>query len=149
MKERITRDIQAAMKSRESERLSTLRMILAELQRKEKEKGLPVDEPAAIQLLQSMIRRRKEAIEQFRRGGRDDLADREQREIPVIEAYLPEQLDDAAVRAEACAVIAALGARSPRDMGRVMGALTKKLSGRTDGATISRIVRDELNKGVA
>jgi uncharacterized protein len=149
MKNRITRDIQAAMKNRESERLSTLRMMLAELQRKEKEKGLPVDEPAAIQILQSMIRRRKEAMEQFRRGGRNDLAEKEEREIPVIEAYLPEQLGEEELRREACAVIADLGAQGPREMGKVMGVLTKKLSGRADGATISRIVQEELRKGSA
>ncbi len=146
MKDRISRDIKEAMKQKEAERLSTLRMILAEFQRKEKEKGTPVDEAVAHQVLQSMVRRRKDAIEQFRTGGRDDLADKERREIAIVEQYLPEQLSEDGIRAEAACVISELGVGSPKEMGKVMGVLTKKLAGRADGGTISRIVREELQK---
>ena len=146
MKDRISQDIKQAMKAKDVLRLSTLRMILADLQRKEKEKGEPVDEPAAVQILQSMVRKRKEAIEQFRKGGREDLADKEQQEIKIVEQYLPEQLSEDKIRRQAEAVISELGVRGPREMGKVMGVLVKKIAGRADGGTVSRIVKDALQK---
>ena len=146
MKEKISQDIKAAMKSKDTLRLSTLRMMLAELVNKEKEKGIPVTPEQTIQVLQTMVRKRKDAIEQFRSGGRADLADKEALEITVIESYLPEQLSEDAVRREALAVIAELGAQGPKDMGKVMGVLTKKLAGRATGAVVSRIVKEELQK---
>ncbi|MCP4715805.1 MAG: GatB/YqeY domain-containing protein [Deltaproteobacteria bacterium] len=146
MKSRISEDIKAALKAHEAERLSTLRMILAELQYREKEKGEPVDVQQANQILKSMVRKRKEAIEQFSKGGREDLVRKEQTEIVVIEAYLPEQLSEDLIREHAVAVIAELGVTEPREMGKVMGVLTKKLAGQADGGTISRIVREELQK---
>jgi hypothetical protein len=146
MKDRISQDIKTAMKNKEALRLSTLRMILAEIQHKEKEKGIALDSQAGNQILQSMLRKRKEAIEQFRKGGRDDLADKEQQEIKIVEQYLPEQLPDDEIREQARAAISELGVRGPREMGRVMGVLVKKLSGQADGSTISRIVKEELQK---
>jgi len=121
-------------------------MMLAELVNKEKEKGIPVTPEQTIQVLQTMVRKRKDAIEQFRSGGRADLADKEALEITVIESYLPEQLSEDAVRQEVLTVIAELGAASPKDMGKVMGVLTKKLAGRATGAVVSRIVKEELQK---
>ena len=106
---------------------------MSELQYKEKEKGLAVDEPVANQILQSMIRKRKEAIEQFRKGGREALAEKEQQEISIIREYLPEQLLDDAIREHARIVISELGVRGPKEMGRVMGVLMKKLAGKADG----------------
>ena len=146
MKEQISLDIKAAMKSKDAERLSTLRMILADIQRKEKEKGLAVTDETVVQILQSMVRKRKEAIEQFRKGGRDELAEKEQREIAVIEGYLPEQLSEDDISDAAREAITALGVSGPREMGKVMGVLVKKLGGRADGGTISRIVKAELQK---
>ena len=144
MKTIISNDIKKAMKARQTARLSTLRMILAELQHKEKEKGIAVTDETAYQILQSMVRKRKEAIEQFRKGAREDLAEKEEQEIRIIETYLPEQLSEDQIRQHALAVISELGASGPRDMGKVMGVLVKKLSGTADGGTISRIVREEL-----
>lgn len=144
MKERISSDIKAAMKAKDALRLSTLRMILAELQHKEKEKGLAVTDEAALLILQSMVRKRKEASQQFSTGGRTDLAEKELREITIIEAYLPAQLSEDDVRAQARAAIAELGAQGPRDMGKVMGVLVKRLTGQADGGTISRLVKEEL-----
>ena len=146
MKDTISQDIKHALKNRETEKLSTLRMILAELQRKEKEKGVAVDEDAAKQILQSMVRKRKEAIEQFIKGARQDLADKEQREIEFIKHYLPEQLSENQVREHVLATISELGVRSPKEMGKIMGALMKKLSGQSDGGLVSRIVKEELQK---
>ncbi len=146
MKERISQDIKVALKNKETARLSTLRMILAELQHKEKEKGIPVDDDTACQILQSMIRKRKEAIEQYLKGARKDLAEKEQQEIHIIRTYLPEQLSEDAIREHARSTITELGVRGPQEIGKVMGVLVKKLSGQADGSTISRIVREELQK---
>ena len=146
MKDRISQDIKDAMKNKNAVKLSTLRMIMAELQRKEKEKGIPVNNETAHQILQSMIRRTKEAIEQFRKGGREDLAEKEQQEVKIIEQYLPEQLSEDEIIEHARAAISELGVRGTKEMGRVMGVLVKKLSGRADGSSISRIVKEELQK---
>jgi len=145
-KDRISQDIKAAMKAKDAPRLSALRMIMAELQVKEKEKGLAVDDSTAILLLQSMIRKRREAIEQFRTGGREDLAQREEHEISVIQVYLPEQLTDDEIRSHTQAAITELGARGPQDMGKLMGVLMKRVSGKADGGSVSRIVKEELQK---
>lgn len=149
MKDKISQDIKDAMRSRDAARLSALRMMLAELVNKEKEKGIPVTDEQSVQILQSMVRKRKDSIEQFRKGAREDLAVKEEAEIRVIEAYLPEQLPEPAIREQAQAVITELGVKSPKEMGKVMGVLTKKLAGRADGGTISRIVKEELQKFVA
>lgn len=146
MKDKISGDIKEAMKSRDTSWLSTLRMIMAEIQRKEKEKGIAVDDDAVVQILQSMARKHKDAIEQFRKGGRDDLADKEQAELVIVQAYLPEQISEDEIRAEAQNTIAEVGATGPKEMGKVMGVLVKKLAGKADGGTISRMVKEELQK---
>jgi uncharacterized protein YqeY len=146
VKSRISQDLRAAMKAREALRVSTLRLILSEIERKEKEKGLPASEEAIIQILYSMIKKRKEAIDLFMKGGRQDLADKETQEIPIIESYLPKQLGEDEIRQEARAAIAELGATSAREMGKVMGVLSKKLAGQAQGSAISRIVKEELQK---
>jgi hypothetical protein len=145
-KDRISQDIKAAMKIKDAPRLSSLRMIMAELQVKEKEKGLAVDDSTATQILHSMIRKRRDAIEQFRKGNREDLAQKEELEIAVIQAYLPAQLTDDEIRAHTRAAMAEMGAQGPQDMGKLMGVLMKKLSGSADGGSVSRIVKEELQK---
>jgi hypothetical protein len=146
MKNRIRQDLKAAMKAREVQRLSTIRLILSEIERKEKEKGLPAEEDAIIQILYTMIKKRKEAIELFIKGGRQDLADKEGQEIPIIESYLPQQMSEDEIRQEALAALSELGVTSAKEMGKVMGVLSKKLAGQAQGSTISRIVKEELQK---
>lgn len=146
MKNRIRQDLKDAMKAREVQRLSTIRLILSEIERKEKEKGLPAEEDAIIQILYTMIKKRKEAIELFIKGGRQDLADKDGQEIPIIESYLPQQMSEDEIRREAVAALSELGVTSAKEMGKVMGVLSKKLSGQAQGSTISRIVKEELQK---
>ena len=146
MKATVRQDLKTAMKERAALRVSTLRLLLAEIERKEKEKGLPATEEAIIQILYSMIKKRKEAIELFLKGGRQDLADKEGKEIPILEAYLPKQLSDDEIRQEALATISELGARSIKELGKIMGVLSRKLAGKAQGSTISRIVKEELQK---
>lgn len=146
MKTKISQDLKEAMKAKEALKVSTLRMIIAEIERKEKEKGQPAPEEAIIQILYAMIKKRKEAIELFLKGGRQDLADKETKEIPIIESYLPAQLSEDEIRQEVLGAIAELNARSVKEVGKVMGVLSKKLSGKAQGSTISTIVREELQK---
>jgi uncharacterized protein YqeY len=146
VKNRIRQDLTAAMKAREVLRVSTLRLILSEIERKEKEKGLPAEQEAIIQILYTMIKKRKEAIELFIKGNRQDLADKEEKEIPIIESYLPQQMHEDEIRQEVLATIAELGVRSVKELGKVMGVLSKKLAGKAQGSAISSIVKEELQK---
>jgi len=146
VKNRIRQDLTAAMKAREVLRVSTLRLILSEIERKEKEKGLPAEQEAIIQILYTMIKKRKEAIELFIKGNRQDLADKEEKEIPIIESYLPQQMHEDEIRQEVLATIAELGVRSVKEIGKVMGVLSKKLAGKAQGSAISSIVKEELQK---
>jgi len=146
VKNRIRQDLTAAMKAREVLRVSTLRLILSEIERKEKEKGLPAEQEAIIQILFTMIKKRKEAIELFIKGNRQDLADKEEKEIPIIESYLPQQMHEDEIRQEVLATIAELGVRSVKELGKVMGVLSKKLAGKAQGSAISSIVKEELQK---
>lgn len=146
MKNRIRQDLTAAMKAREVLRVSTLRLILSEIERKEKEKGLPAEQEAIIQILYTMIKKRKEAIELFIKGNRQDLADKEEKEIPIIESYLPQQMHEDEIRQEVLATIAEQGVRSVKELGKVMGVLSKKLAGKAQGSAISSIVKEELQK---
>lgn len=144
MKDRISQDMKTAMKARDTERLSTLRMMLSELQYKEKEKGLAVDEAAAVQVLQSMVRKRRDAAEQFEKGSRPELARKELAEITIIESYLPQQLGEDELRALVRAAIAESGARGVQQMGAAMKCCMAKVAGRSDGSTVSAIVKQEL-----
>ena len=146
MKERVSQDIKKAMKAKGVLRLSTLRMALADFQKKEKEKGEPVKDEEAIQIIQSMIRKRKDSVEQYRKAGREELAQKEEQEITILNEYLPEQMSEEQVRELAIKTISELGVTGPKEMGRVMGSLVKQLSGKADGGTISRIVKEELQK---
>jgi len=146
VKNRIRQDLTAAMKAREVLRVSTLRLILSEIERKEKEKGLPAEQEAIIQILYTMIKKRKEAIELFIKGNRQDLADKEEKEIPIIESYLPQQMHEDEIRQEVLATIAEQGVRSVKEIGKVMGVLSKKLAGKAQGSAISSIVKEELQK---
>jgi len=134
------------MKAKEALRVSTLRLMISEIERKEKEKGLPVPEEAIVQILYSMIKKRKEAIELFLKGGRQDLADKETNEIPIIESYLPKQLSEDEIRQEVLSAITELNARSVKEVGKVMGVLSKKLAGKAQGSAISQIAKEELQK---
>jgi len=120
--------------------------MLAELVNKEKEKGDSITEDAAVKVFFSMIKRREDAAAQFEGVGRKDAADKEREEIVIIKAYLPAQLSDDEIRTEAREVIAQTGVADMKGLGKVMGILSKKLSGKASGGDMSRIVREELEK---
>ena len=141
LKEQIQGDMKKAAKERNSLALSALRMALAAIKNKEIEARGGIGEDVVLKLLATMVKQRKESIELFERGGRSDLAGQEAAEIAVLEAYLPRPLPDSEVESLARESIAAVGAKSPADMGRVMKELMPKVAGRADGKTVNEIVR--------
>jgi uncharacterized protein len=145
---RITKDIANAMRARDQVRLAPLRMLKAALMNREVEKGRPLDGTESLQVVSSLIKQRRDSIEQFQKGGRQDLADKELREIALLETYLPPPLDAAAIERAVDEAIAESGAASAKDLGRVMKAVMPKLAGATvDGRAVNEIVRRKLERG--
>jgi uncharacterized protein len=143
--ERVTSDIAGAMRAKDQVRLAPLRMLKAALMNREVEKGRPLDEPESLQVVSALIKQRRDSIEQFQRGGRQDLADRESAEIELLQSYLPPPMDQVAVERAVDAAIAEAGATSAKDMGRVMKIVMSKLSGAAvEGRTVNEIVRRKL-----
>jgi uncharacterized protein len=145
--EQIQQDITAAMKAREEQRLSTLRMVKSALKNREIEKMSPLDEKESQAVLTTLIKQRKESVEQFTKGGRQEMADKEAAEIILIEAYLPQAADEAEVVAGVKAVIAEMGSPTMKDMGTVMKNAMARFSGagmRVDGKVVSEAVKREL-----
>ena len=132
MKARISNDIKAAMKSGDKAKTGTLRLINAAIQTAEIEAKTTIDDAAVIGVMTKMVKQRRDSIAQFTSGNRPDLAAIEQAEIVIIEAYLPSQMDDAAVSAAIASAIAESGAASPKDMGKVMAILKAKHAGQMD-----------------
>jgi uncharacterized protein YqeY len=143
--DRISADIAAAMKAKDQGTLAPLRMAKAALMNREVEKGRALDEAESQQVIASLIKQRRDSIEQFTQGGRQDLATREAAEIAALEPYLPPPLDAADLEQAITAAVAETGASSPKDMGRVMKAVMSRLAGRTvDGKIVSDLVRRKL-----
>ena len=134
-----------AMRQHDAVRLSALRMLKAAIMNKSVEKKRDLDDAEAQQVVAALVKQRRDSIEQFTKGGRDDLARKEAAEIVVLEAYLPAAADPAAVDDAVAAAIAETGATSPKDMGRVMKAVMAKLAGQNvDGKTVNELVRRKL-----
>ena len=134
-----------AMRKQARTRLSALRMLKAALVNREVEKGRALDDTESRQVVTALVKQRRDSIDQFTRGGRQDLADKEAAEIAVLESYLPAAADPAAVERAVIETIAETGAASPKDIGRVMTAVMAKLSGQNvDGKTVNELVRKKL-----
>jgi uncharacterized protein len=147
MIEQIQKDITDAMKARDEQRLSTLRMVKSALKLKEVEKMSPLDDKESQQILTTLIKQRKESIEQFTKGGRQEMADKEAAEIKLIEAYLPKAAGEAEIVAGVKAAIAEMGSPTMKDMGTVMkNAMARFASAgmRVDGKVVSEAVKKEL-----
>lgn len=143
-RERVEADLKTAMKAGEKERVGTLRMLLAEVKNEQIRRGDEVDEEGFVQLVRSAIKRRHEAAEQFRKGGREESAAKEEREAEHLEEYMPEQAGEEEIRAAVESFVAEHGLSGPQAMGRVMGAMMQHFGARADGATVNRIARDVL-----
>jgi uncharacterized protein YqeY len=145
--EQIQKDITAAMKAREEHRLSTLRMVKSALKNREIEKMAPLDDKESQAVLSTLIKQRKESVEQFTKGGRQEMADKEAAEIVLIETYLPKAAGDAEVVAGVKAVIAEMGSPTMKDMGTVMKNAMARFNSagmRVDGKMVSEAVKREL-----
>jgi uncharacterized protein len=137
-------ELKDSMRARDSERTSALRLILASLRSAEKELGRPLKDDEELQVLQRERKRRIEAAEAFRTGGRDDSAAAEERELAVLKEFMPEPLSEADLERIIDDVIAETGATSLRDLGRVMADVMPQVAGRADGSTVSQLVREKL-----
>ncbi len=144
IRERLGEDLKAAMREKAQLRLSTIRMIRSEIQYKDKEHGKETGEEDILKLLQSMVKKREEAAEQYTKGGREELATKEREEIRFVQDYLPAQLGEEELLQAVQAAIAETGASSMKEMGQVMGLLTKQLSGRAAASRISQVVKEML-----
>ena len=137
-------EIKDALRERDTERLDTLRLVLAELRAAEKELLRPLDESEELQVLQRERKRRLEAAEAFRAADREEQAEKEERELDVIEEFMPEPIDEDELERIVDDAIAETGATSLRDLGRVMADVMPQVAGRADGSTVSRLVREKL-----
>lgn len=147
LSEQIQSDITTAMKARDERRLSTLRMVKTALKNKEIDKRAPLTDPEAQAVLATLIKQRKDSIEQFTKGGRQDLADKEAAEIVLIETYLPKAMGEGEIASTVRTVIAEMGAPTMKEMGQVMKAAMARFGGaRVDGKVVSEIVKRELQK---
>jgi uncharacterized protein len=147
LKDQITDDMKAAMRAKESERLNTIRLLIAEIKRKEVDERIELTDAQVLAVVEKMIKQRKDSITQFENGGRQDLADKEKSELAILSAYMPAGLSDEEVAAEVVAAVAASGAAGPQDMGKVMGILKPKLAGRADMTAVSAQVKKALAGG--
>jgi uncharacterized protein YqeY len=144
LKDRITEDMKAAMRARDTERLGAIRMLLAAIKQKEIDERVVADDAQVIAIVDRLIKQRRDAIAQFEQAARTDLADREKAEIAVLAAYMPLPLTDQEVAEQVETALAASGASAPADMGKVMALLRPRLAGRTDLAKVSAIVKARL-----
>lgn len=146
LKQQIISDLTASMKAQDSARTSTLRMVKAGIVNREIEKGGELDDDEMAKLLRSMVKQRKDSVEQFEKGGRPELAAKEQAEIDVIEGYLPQAASQDEIDQAVTAAIAETGAASMKDMGKVMKAAQAALAGKNaDGRTVSEVVKAKLS----
>ncbi len=144
LKERITEDMKGAMRAGEKDRLGTIRLALAAIKQREVDERIVLDDAQVLAVLEKMIKQRKEAITQFRSGGRADLVAKESAEIALLETYLPSRMSDAELDSLIAEAIAASGATSVKDMGKVMSAVKSKAQGRADMGVVSARVREKL-----
>ncbi|MDQ0085433.1 MULTISPECIES: GatB/YqeY domain-containing protein [Variovorax] len=144
LKEQITEDMKTAMRAKDSERLATIRLLLAALKQKEVDERVELDDTMVVAIVDKMVKQRKDSIAAFTTGGRPDLADKEAAEIKVLEAYLPQRMSADETVAAVKAIVAELGASGPGDMGKVMGVVKTRLAGKADMGQVSAAVKAAL-----
>jgi uncharacterized protein len=145
LKERITDDMKAAMRSGEKERLGVIRMITSAIKQREVDERITLDDTQVLSVLEKMIKQRKESLAMFQAGNRQDLVDKESSEITLLQAYLPTQLSDADIDALIGDAIASTGAANIKDMGKVMGIIKSKAQGRADMAVVGAKIKARLS----
>ena len=144
LKDQITSDMKEAMKAGAKERLAVIRLILAAVKQKEVDERIILDDAQLLAVLEKMLKQRRESVTQFLQGNRKDLADKEEAEIKVIQAYMPAQLSEAELDAMVASAVAESGAASVKDMGKVMGILKPKVAGKADMGAVSAKIKTKL-----
>jgi uncharacterized protein YqeY len=144
LKERITEDMKAAMRSKETAKLNAIRLLLAAIKQKEVDERIVLDDPAVLAIIDKLLKQRKDSITQYEAAKREDLAAAERFEAEVLSAYQPAQMSSAEIAAEVDAAVSATGAAGPADMGKLMAVLKPKLAGRADMGEVSRLVKAKL-----
>lgn len=146
LKERISEDMKAAMRAKESAKLGTIRLLLAAIKQKEVDEQITLDDNAILAVTDKLIKQRRDSVAQYEAAARQDLADLERAEIVVLQAYMPAALSDAEIDAAVAAAITQTGAAGPADMGKLMGVLKSQLAGRADMTAVSAKVKAALAK---
>jgi uncharacterized protein len=144
LRDQLNEDIKSAMKAREADRLGALRLMLSAVKQREVDERITLDDAGVVAVVEKMIKQRRESIVQYEKGARQDLADKEKFEIGVLERYLPQQLSQAEIEAIVAEALAATGAKSPADMGKVMGVVKPRLAGKADMGKVSALVKGKL-----
>ena len=144
LKDQITEDMKTAMRAKDSERLGTVRLLLAAMKQKEVDERVTLDDVMVIAIVDKLIKQRKDSVAAYEQAKRQDLADKEAAEIKVLQAYLPQRLSAEEVAKEVKAIVAELGAKGPGDMGKVMGAVKTRLAGKADMGQVSAAVKAAL-----
>lgn len=142
LKDRLTEDLKVSLKEGNSTKVSVIRLLKSSIKNREIEKRSPLTEDEIMEVVVSGIKQRRESIEQFKKGGREDLVNKETSEMDVLQAYLPQQLSEEDLMNEIRTVIREVGAVSPQDMGKVMKTLMHRVKGRADGAKVSSLVKE-------
>jgi uncharacterized protein YqeY len=146
LKDRITEDMKAAMRAKDADRLSAIRMLLAACKQREVDERIVLDDAAVVAIVDKLIKQRKDSIAAFQQAGRTDLVDKETAEVAVLEAYLPQRLSADEISAGVVALVAELGAAGPGDMGKVMAAAKSRFSGKAEMGLVSAAVKQALAK---
>lgn len=146
LKEQITEDMKTAMRAKEADRLSTIRLLLAAIKQREVDERITLDDAAIVGVVDKLIKQRKDSIAAFQAAGRTDLADKESAEMTVLQAYLPARMSNDEVTAAIARIVSETGATGPADMGKVMGAAKAQLAGKADMAAVSAAVKAALSK---
>lgn len=146
LKDRITDDMKAAMRAKDADRLSAIRMLLAACKQREVDERIVLDDAAVVALVDKLIKQRKDSITAFQQAGRTDLVDKETAEVAVLEAYLPQRLSAAEIAEGVAALVQELGAAGPGDMGKVMAAAKSRFSGKAEMGLVSAAVKQALAK---
>ena len=144
LRDQIDADMKAAMKAQDKQKLDAIRMLKSEYRKKEIDDRVTLDDDALAGLLAKLVKQRQDSIDQYKAGGRQDLVDKETFELNIIQSYMPKQMSEDEVKALVAAAVKETGASSPKDMGKVMGALMPKTKGKADGKLVNQLVKAAL-----
>ena len=149
LKDRITEDMKAALRAKDSARLSAIRLLLAAIQQREVDERITLGDAEVVSVIEKMLKQRRDSLQQFEAAGRQELADKEKFEVTVLQAYMPKALSEAEMEAAVMEAVGASGAKGMQDMGKVMALLKPRLAGRADMAKVSTLVKSKLGSAAS